>query len=794
MYKIIKLSVSLLLLLASFDLIGQEATVNTLRGKVIDNQSKYPLIGVNVSILGQNTGIITDTLGFFSILDIPVGRINLQISLIGYKTQIIPNVLIQSGKETVMDIELVEETTLLNEVVVKVADMAHRKRTVNNEMATVSSRTFYIDDTKRYAGSRNDPARMAANFAGVVGNNDARNDIVIRGNSPLGLLWMLEGIPIPNPNHYGSFGATGGPVSMLNNNVLSKSDFLTGAYPAMYNNATSGVFDLRLRNGNIKKREYIGQVGLNGFEMGAEGYFQKDKAASYLFNYRYSALALLNTFGLKVDAGFGKAIPYYQDLNMKINVPLSSKATLNCFALVGASQIRIKGKDADSTNFFSGFDRNVDYLTNTYVIGSHFTKFITPKTSFKIGLAYTEMLSQSIIDSLNIATKSYEPSYRRKAIDKKWALNFNLNKKISAKNVINFGINALLIDYSYMDSIKFLSNNYFQTIHNIANKKTTLLQSYFQWQYKPNDRLTVNTGLASQYFKLTDIISLEPRLGIKYDLKHQNSVSLGTGLHSQLQNLEVYYLQTFINKDNYILTNSHLGYTKSFQSVLSYQHLIKNTWSFKSELYFQYLFNVPVESKPSYYSVLNEGTNYRPIEADSLVNNGIGKNYGVEVSLEKFFSQGFYLLNTLSLYQSKYQGSNHIEKSTAYNGNYIINILTGKEWNINKKNIMAIDIKYTLAGGKRFTPLNIEQSILQKQPIYEFAKSYDLSYKAYSKCDLKITYKINSRKVFHEIYLDIQNIFNTKNIFSQEFDKYKYNLVTQYQLGINPIINYRIQF
>lgn len=771
-----------------------QVTVNTLRGKVVDNQSKYPLIGVSVILSEKNLGTTTDTSGFFSIPNIPVGRINLKISLIGYKTQTIPNLVIQSGKETFIDIELVEEIQLLNEVVIKSEDIDSRKRELNNEMTTVSSRTFYVDDTKRFAGSRNDPARMAANFAGVVGNNDARNDIVIRGNSPLGLLWMLEGIPIPNPNHYGSFGATGGPVSMLNNNVLSKSDFLTGAFPAMYNNSTSGVFDLKLRNGNNKKREYIGQVGLNGFEFGAEGYFKKGKTASYLINYRYSALALLSVFGLKVDAGFGRAVPFYQDFNMKINIPLNKKTVLSHFALIGASKISLRGKDEDSTNFFSGFDRNVDYLTNTYVIGNNITRFINSKTSFKIGLAFTQMKAQSIIDSLNINNKMYEPSYRRKATDNKWILTFNYNKKISAKNVINWGINSFIMDYSYIDSVRFMSINYFQIAHNISNKNTSLIQSYFQWQHKPNDNVTVNSGLTSQYFGLNKIISVEPRLGIKYDLKHQNSINLGVGLHSQLQNLEVYYLQTYLNREKYILTNTNLGFTKSFQTILSYQHLIKNKWNFKSEVYYQHLYNVPVESKPSYYSVLNEGTGYRPVEADSLVNKGKGRNYGLELTLEKYFSEGFYLLNTISLYESKYKGSNGIEKNTAYNGKYIINLLAGKEWNVRKQDVVSIDVKYTLAGGKRYTPVNQQESVLKKQPVYISDQTNDLAYKAYSRFDFKITYKINLKKVSHEVYFDVQNVFATKNIFNQEFDKYKYTLVTQYQLGLNPILNYRVQF
>jgi hypothetical protein len=169
-----------------------------------------------------------------------------------------------------------------------------RKDQAINEMAVVSARSFTIDETERYAGSLGDPSRMAANFAGVTSVSDQRNDIVIRGNSPLGLLWRLEGLEIPNPNHFGSIGTTGGPISMLNINHLTNSDFYTGAFPAEYGNALAGAFDIRMRNGNNQKHEFMGQMGFNGFELGAEGPFSSNSQASYMANFRYSTLEVLH--------------------------------------------------------------------------------------------------------------------------------------------------------------------------------------------------------------------------------------------------------------------------------------------------------------------------------------------------------------------------------------------------------------------------------------------------------------------------------------------------------------------
>jgi len=203
----------------------------------------------------------------------------LKISLISYKEKL-QTVVLTTGKETVLNIELEESAVQGQEVVIS-AEIDKTKS--NNKMATVSSRIFSTEEASRYAGSRGDPARMAANFAGVSGANDSRNDIIVRGNSPLGILWRLNGLDIPNPSHFGSMGSSGGPISILNNNTLDNSDFMTGAFPADYGNATAGVFDLKMRSGNNEKYEFLGMVGFNGFEIGAEGPFSKKRKTPHLW-------------------------------------------------------------------------------------------------------------------------------------------------------------------------------------------------------------------------------------------------------------------------------------------------------------------------------------------------------------------------------------------------------------------------------------------------------------------------------------------------------------------------------
>lgn len=302
---------SLLFCLLSFifSLNIQAQVTQTIRGKVLDKETKITLPGASVVLLGDSLnrrGVATDENGTFRLENVPVGRQSIRVSFIGYKEQTLSNIIVSSAKELVLTIELEESVAALKEIEIT----ATKKDQPINEMATVSVRAFDVEETERYAGSRGDPARMASNFAGVQGSDDSRNDIIVRGNSPLGTLWRVEGVDVPNPNHFAIAGTSGGPVSILNNKVIANSDFMTGAFPAEYGNTVSGVFDVRFRNGNNEKYEYTGQFGFLGTELTAEGPISRKNGSSFLINYRYSTLKLFESMKIKIGTS---AVPNYQD-------------------------------------------------------------------------------------------------------------------------------------------------------------------------------------------------------------------------------------------------------------------------------------------------------------------------------------------------------------------------------------------------------------------------------------------------------------------------------------------------
>ncbi|TAH42801.1 MAG: TonB-dependent receptor [Bacteroidetes bacterium] len=772
-----------------FSSLRAQSPTQIIRGAVHDKVSLEKLFGAAVLLVDSSAtiGSLCDEEGKFRLENVPLGRRLIRVSLLGYKETTIA-VNLTSGKEVVLDIEL-EQSVVQGKEVSIVAE--RQKDRANNEMTTVSARSFTVEETSRYAGSLNDPSRMAANYAGVSGANDARNDIIIRGNSPLGLLWRLNGMEIPNPNHFGSIGTTGGPISILNNNLLDKSDFMTSAFPAEYGNALAGVFDLQMRSGNNEKREYLAQVGFNGFEFGAEGP-SGTKGGSYLVNYRYSTLGVFKAVG--IDFGTGAAVPNYQDLSFNISFPGSKLGKISIYGIGGISNVEVLDKERDTTvtDLYNDGSRQDGYFGNTMgVIGIQHTHFFNSTTYSKLSLSASTSGEKYTVDSISEVDQNPYPLYRNNSNQQKYALNFSWNKKFSSRDYLKIGFIVDRYQYAYRDSA--FEFDHWQKYTDFKDG-SFLLQAYSQLQHKFNDHLSVNLGLHYQQFMLNNSLAVEPRAGIRWEMKEGQSLSAGAGFHSQLQPMYIYLQKTYLINGSYLETNKNLDMTRSLHYVLAFDKSLGKNMRVKAEVYYQDLYDVPVEIRPTWYSILNEGADFGIGRVDSLVNEGTGKNYGIEITLEKFYSHGYYFLFTGSLFESKYKGSEGIERNTAFNGNFTGNILAGKEWTVKKKNVIAFNLKTTYAGGKRFLPINIAESTRLGETRFDYSHAYEHRRKDYFRTDIKISYRLNRKRATHELSLDIDNIFNTKNIWQEVFNPGTGTVKTEYQLGIFPIPLYRLTF
>ncbi|MDC1431207.1 carboxypeptidase-like regulatory domain-containing protein, partial [Bacteroidia bacterium] len=452
-----------LLILISNTLSAQNLT-QTIRGTIVDEHTQMQLVGVLVEAYIDSTksGAITDVDGKFKLKEMPIGRYVLNFSYLGYENTGVSQLEVTSTKETILNIEMMEKVTTTATIIVRARK--DKSKTIN-QMVTVSGRTFSIEESQRYAGSRGDVARMAQNFAGVQGADDSRNDIVVRGNSPMGVLYRLEGVDIPNPNHFSTAGTTGGPVSMLNNNVLENSDFLSGAFPSEYGNATAAVFDLGMRKGNDEKYEFLGQVGFAGLEMLAEGPISKNSKASFLVDYRYSALGFFSLLGLQF--GTGTAVPKYQDISFNLHFP-DKKGSTKVFGVGGLSSVELFQSQEAGENLFRDAQEDLSYTTNTGVLGiSRFQK-LGDNTFAKITLSADVSQTKTQLDTFatdaigNII--NYSGLYRDNSAQGKYALSAYVQHKFNARNNIKGGIRL----YNYFFS---LSDSFFRTDNNVLTNQ-----------------------------------------------------------------------------------------------------------------------------------------------------------------------------------------------------------------------------------------------------------------------------------------------------------------------------------
>ena len=759
-------------------------STQTIRGKVIEKNTQSPIFYAHVwTVVNENImETVTDSLGNFVIEKVPVGRREVYAKALGYEDFMASNVLIYSGRETILEIAMIEKVSVLNEVVVRAS--VDKDLPLNN-MATASVRMFSTEEASRYAGAWGDPARMAANFAGVSAANDSRNDIIIRGNSPLGLLWRLDGFDIPNPNHFSITGSSGGAISMINNNQLSNSDFYTGAFPAEFGNAISGVFDLKLRNGNTKKQEFLASIGLNGIELGAEGYFSKKSNASYLINGRYSFLEVLyNWFGM--DFGTNGGIPKYRDMSAKINVPLKS-GNFSFVTLLGANKIKMEDDMTDETKWKSGEIGNIINESDYQLFfGANYTHRFNSNTRLENRLSYQFYKSKQDVDAVEFQNVKRWKQHANTMSEGRIGWVSSLFHRMNARNFLEAGIGA---DF-FMTS---LHNKFYDSIgtptplHDI-DKNSSLLKLYAQWQHRFNDKIRIIPGFYTHYYVLTHNFSFEPRIGMQWETSPSTAINIGTGLYSQIQPRQVYFYQDA----NGQLPNKSLKFTDSWQAVAGFSWKFAKSYRLKTEIYYQYLYNVPVIESIPQESILNFDEDFNWLVP--FVNKGIGQNYGIELTIEKFLTKQFYFLITSSLYQSTYKGYDKMERNTKFNGNYTLNVLGGYEWKLGKNSLLMANTKIGFMGGKRKLPYLLVTDDFDMRVENDYSQAYVKQYPAYFRWDINLNFKTNFKKWALEFFVELANITNHKNIWRQYYDIKEQKEVYYYHYGFTPIAGVKVYF
>jgi len=779
-----------ILLIAGLQLPAQQPLTQTIRGKVIDRDSRAGLPGANVVLVGSKPplGTATDNDGNFILKNVPVGRQSLKVSYTGYQTVILPGIIVRTGKQPVLTIELKEDVKSVGEV--EIVGYQRKDKPIN-PMALVSARSFTVNETNKYAGSYGDPARMVANYAGVVSTRDNRNDIIIRGNSPMGLQYLLNGVEITNPNHFSALGTTGGPVTILNVNLLANSDFLTGAVPASYGNALAGVFDLKMRTGNPDVREYWGELSFNGLEFGLEGPFSKKSSATYIAAYRYSLTGLLENMGVRL-----KESANFQDLSFNLAFPTKKAGTFKLFGMGGISKIKILDSNKPEEKWtFPTHGENIINSSSLGVSGLSHLYFFNKTTRILTHLSVVASQVETEVDTFSIQNQTPFIFAGEKSGEVKYNLSSKVMKKFSAADNFDFGISADLYDVNYNDSAyKHRENSYRHYTGSRANYY--LLQAFTQWKHNYSNRFSSVIGLRYLYLTLNGTWSLDPRLAVSWNITPTQSLNFGAGLQSQMQPRMMYFVQTPLENSGYYLTNKNMGLSKSGQVMLGYNALFLEYFRIKVDAYYQYLFDIPVSESIPQYSIINQGTEYYVERQDSLVNKGTGTNYGLEFTLEKFFSRNYFFLFTASLYQSKYKGYDGIMRNTAFNGNFVLNGVGGYELPLGKtkQRSLIFGLRVTWAGGRPYVPYDQEETVKQGEVVYDRKNAYQPRFPDYLRSSLRIGLRRNEKKFNMEFYFDLQYRANYTYIYYYRIDVLTGDIYKEYRLGFYPMAVVRVQF
>ena len=752
----------------------------TLRGTVKDAITGEPLIGATVKIVElENVAAIADIDGKYQINLSKGGRYTIEANYVGYEPSVTKEILISGAKEVVLDITLRENSTELKEVVVR--PRVNKEATVNPTVLT-GGVMLSMEEASRFAGGYNDPARLVMSFAGVSGEADG-SGLSIHGNAPERMQYRIEGVEVFTPNHFNDLWNAGyGLVSALNSNVIGNSDFFTSTFNANYNNALSGVFDVKMRPGNNTKYENILQIGTVSEELTLEGPISRKHNSSYIVNYRYGFTSLVDKLGLVDTDGSHMS---FQDFSWKLNFPTKRAGTFSVFGLGFLDtnwDERMKIKDTHSAYDASDNDSKLAQL----LAGVSHKILLGNKWTWRSTLAYNMQhlkadeyyygLKRDENDVLIYPLEYEEPEKKylfskQKTNEDRIIFNTELSKQVNDKWLTQFGgeYSHRFFNLVYRSADRLYAP--VETMKDITNMKddTGLASVFWQNLYKFNDHLSATAGISANYFLYSKKYSVEPRVSMKWDPNEKNSFALGYGLHSMVEKLDAY----FYRDDDGKLVNKDLGLTKAHHFQATYMYKFNSNLTLRANAYYQYGFNTPVGIDGSTYCVTNRYFNFTD---EPLVNKGNTRNYGADITLEHYMSHGFFGQTNISLYRSQYRGVDKVWRNQMYDRRFMFKILGGKEWIIGK-NVLNVSAKYSIQGGLRYTPIDVDQmnanidaGIVNDEPIYKDNEAFTKHFKPTGIIDLTVSYKINKKRVSHTIAFEGLNILGTDTPMFQRFD------------------------
>ncbi|MFY0685976.1 MAG: TonB-dependent receptor [Cyclobacteriaceae bacterium] len=785
-------SLILLSLILSYSISFAQDNLHNIRGQVYDISNNQPLPGATVSIINSdlNIGTITDPEGGFSLEGVPLGRHDISISFLGYSTYIQKGVLVRNAEDVMLKIKLKEQSKELEQVIV-----TSDQRLVTNEAAIVSAKSFPVEELSKIPGGMDDPARVVRKFPGVSpAGSITVNEINIRGNASRANRWRLEDMDIYNPNHFGVLSGSGGSLTIFSQRLLTNTDFFSGAFPADYGNALGGVFDMRFRNGNTTKRQHSIQIGLLGIDVATEGPIGKKGNSSYLANYRYSTTGLLDGF---LNLG---GVPVFQDLSFKIHHTTSQHGVFNVFGIGGKSSLSyLPAMDTTQwTGQWSNLARINRNITGT--IGASYIHPVNKNTYIKsIVLGTGIQLNQvRYYQNYDLITADTTRLGQDKDFRFSWQsyINHRFNNKHQHRSGVMIHRLQSNVNYRQVDEGRLTANTSLTDTLRYGQGSAYLMQFYSRSQLYLNNSWQLNIGIHAMLLTMTGELSIEPRIGLKYNLTNRSSLNLAYGLHSQMEPFFSYIsLQKDESTNTYRRLNDDLRFNKAHHLTVGFYNQVNDLWNLGIEAYYQRQWNL---ATGVHYPISRVGGYDFIFESFDLNHDGTGHHYGIELAVERTMENGFYFIGNTSLFEANYMANDGVKRPSQYNARYVLNVVGGKEWAVGQKrgksNFLNINLSSTYGGSQYYTPIDLDRSIASGYYIGDYSRPNELQQDPLLLVDASIIYKKNRKRSNTQWVLQANNMLNRRSVIGADFDRENARQILQLGTGFLPILSWRISF
>ena len=720
---------------------------HTIKGTVTDKTRREPLPYAAVQIYGTGTGAITDSTGHFRIPDVNPGIYCLQISSLGYKTIVTPEYILRTGDLTI-DAELEESTTELGEVSITASPF---RRVAE---APIGLRIIGLQEIEKSPGANRDISRIVQSYPGVAFSPIGyRNDLIVRGGGPSENRFYLDGVEIPIVNHFSTEGASGGPVGIIDADLIREVNFYTGAFPAGKGNALSSVLDFRLRDGDMERNTLKATLGYSNVSLASSGHI--GKRTSYLVSVRQSYLQFLfKVLGLPF-------LPTFTDAQFKIKTRFNARHELSILGLGGIDNMQLNtDEEGESSEYILSYlpkiQQNMFTLGGVYkhYAGHHVQTVVVSHSFLKNKNTKYRDNDESMPENLSLKLRSTEQESK---------FRFENQSTFGAWK-INAGIN---FDYSQYRNTSF--QKVFTSEPTTYNYRTRL--GLARWGFfgtatyeMPGDRFTISAGIRSDACDYSSGMQklrtqLSPRLALSWRVAGPFYISANAGRYYQLPP----YTSLGFKADGQ-LANKDLKYIRSDQAGLGFSYRIGEHLQASAEGFYKKYGHVPL-SVADGIPLVCKGNDYGVIGNEYLVSTAEGRSYGAEFMLKWLIAARMNLSASFTVFKSEYRSSRETNYvASAWDNRFIFNL--GGTYNFPRH--WSLGAKVSCIGGAPYTPYDPEKSSLieawdaQGRPYYDYSRYNSERLAPFAQLDVRLDKSFYFKKCMLGFYIDLQNVTASK--------------------------------